>query len=424
MVGEDLDSYAPPDYKEDVLHQTLQDKNVLVISHRYNHFTKEQIDRIAKFVNEIHVYARYNRFTDLSRFIDSETLKKNGTHDRIAEESPENVYVHTTPLTYLPLDFWYRHLGRQHYRAVKRQVDANSVDFDLIHTHFAWTAGYAGSRLSEDLGIPCVTTIHENESRLTSYLESDNSLIHGGLRRADALIRVNKKDCRPLSKLNDSVYHIPNGYSRERYPLLDTQTAREQLGISMDTKVIFSLGALLPRKNFDMLIEAVSEIDSDENILCAIGGRGSEKERLESKMQEMDTDNGLELLGFIPEDRLHLWMNACDIFALSSNSEGNPTVLFEALGCGKPYVGTNVGGVDEVIVSEDYGLLCSPGETGELKKQLEKALQRNWNEAQILEYASRFTWESIAHHVCNVYVDSLSSDVESITKRTPSEVNT
>jgi glycosyltransferase involved in cell wall biosynthesis len=102
-------------------------------------------------------------------------------------------------------------------------------------------------------------------------------------------------------------------------------------------------------------------------------------------------------------DEIPVWMNACDLFVLPSLSEGNPTVLPEALGCGKPFVGTRVGGVPEVITSDECGLLVGPADPDDLAEKILVALDREWDREAILAYAQRYTWENIAKEIMGVY---------------------
>ena len=71
--------------------------------------------------------------------------------------------------------------------------------------------------------------------------------------------------------------------------------------------------------------------------------------------------------------------------------EGNPTVMFECLGCGKPFIGTKVGGIPEIIVSDDYGLLCEPANSEDLAEKILIALDKEWDEEKIRNYAKQFT---------------------------------
>lgn len=88
---------------------------------------------------------------------------------------------------------------------------------------------------------------------------------------------------------------------------------------------------------------------------------------------------------------------------VSSLSEGNPTVMFEALGCGRPFVGTRVGGVPEVIVDDRLGILVEPGDPEALARAILQALEREWDHEYIRTYAQQFTWENIAKQVMEVY---------------------
>ena len=81
----------------------------------------------------------------------------------------------------------------------------------------------------------------------------------------------------------------------------------------------------------------------------------------------------------------------------------DPTVMFESLGFGKPFVGTKVGKILEIITSEDYGLLCEPANPKELAEKILAALDKEWAREKILEYAEQFTWENIANEIIVIY---------------------
>jgi glycosyltransferase involved in cell wall biosynthesis len=77
--------------------------------------------------------------------------------------------------------------------------------------------------------------------------------------------------------------------------------------------------------------------------------------------------------------------------------------MFECLGCGTPFIGTKVGGVPEIITSEDYGFLVDPANPEELAKQILTALGKEWDSNKILTYSRRFTWENITEDILAVY---------------------
>jgi glycosyltransferase involved in cell wall biosynthesis len=81
--------------------------------------------------------------------------------------------------------------------------------------------------------------------------------------------------------------------------------------------------------------------------------------------------------------------------------------MFESIGCGKPFIGTNVGGIPEVIGSDRYGLLTEPGDPQGLARNILVALDRQWDRAAILDYSKLYTWEAIAQDILAIYCKAL-----------------
>jgi glycosyltransferase involved in cell wall biosynthesis len=389
---------------------SFEDKNLLVVADAYTTFTKQQVDLLAEQFADVVVYVRYNPIAEVSNYLPIEWLKPYRKESKIDADRPANVEVHTTDLLYLPTDRGYRKLGEKHAAALGEQVRSHPLEFDLIHAHFTWTQGYAAAPLARELDIPLVLTVHANRDRFLDEYENGPEGIYEAWRSADAIIRVNRRDIPKLAEYNDNVYFVPNGYSRERFSLMDTYVAREQLGLDSDADVVFSLGALKKRKGYHFLVDAIADLverreqtGDDTPLVCAIGGHGGQKRALERQIAERDLEGTVRLLGYVPEEDLSAWMNACDVFALPSTAEGNPTVMFEALGCGKPYVGSDVGGVGEIVTDDRYGLLSEAGDVTGLADVIEAGLAREWDRETILSYAEQFTWEEVVRELLTLY---------------------
>lgn len=113
------------------------------------------------------------------------------------------------------------------------------------------------------------------------------------------------------------------------------------------------------------------------------------------------------MLGFIPGDKLNLWMNACDLFVLPSLRESFGIVQIEAMACGKPVVATRNGGSEEIIISSYYGLLAQPSNPDELVEKIMVALDREWDQEKIKKYAGQYKWEDVVKRVVDVYLQIL-----------------
>ena len=104
-----------------------------------------------------------------------------------------------------------------------------------------------------------------------------------------------------------------------------------------------------------------------------------------------------------PHNEILIWMNVCDVFVLPSLRESFGVVQIEAMACGKPVVATYNSGSEEIITSEDYGLLCEPANPEELAEMILIALDKEWDNEEILRYAERFRWEDIVKEIIEVY---------------------
>ena len=118
------------------------------------------------------------------------------------------------------------------------------------------------------------------------------------------------------------------------------------------------------------------------------------------------------LVGGKPHSEIPIWMNACDLFVLPSLTESFGVVQIEALACGKPVVATRNGGSEEILTSEEYGLLVEPADPKDLAEKILLALDREWDQEANLAYAEQFTWENIAKEIVDVYEKVLGARLE------------
>ncbi|QDA30610.1 glycosyltransferase family 4 protein [Thermococcus indicus] len=367
-------------------------------SYGANIFVKEQLKAIQKFVDEINVVVPLPRGIELKR--------KTSYQNYIIGHK---IHVHFVkynnplfPLAYSKLkDEWIW----VESRAVSKFIKKKGIEFDLIHAHYSWPSGAVAVRLKEEFGVPVVITEHTHIT-LRKMIERKDRTLKWTWKNTDALIRVNKRDIPLIKEFCPSlkVYHIPNGYNQDRIRTIPKSEARKKLGLSQDVKILFNLARLLPYKGHRYLIDAMSIVVKErDDIVCFIGGSGPLKEKLQEQINKLGLQEHVKLLGFVPDDQLALWVNAADLFVLPSLSESFGIVQIEAMAVGIPVVATINGGSEEVITSEDYGLLCPPKDPECLAEKILIALEKEWDREKIRKYARQFTWENIAKKVLEVY---------------------
>ena len=182
------------------------------------------------------------------------------------------------------------------------------------------------------------------------------------------------------------------------------------MNLPKNKKIILTVGNLVPEKAYHYLILAMKEVVKkiDNSVLVMVGD-GILRNQLENLVKRERLYDRVVFVGRKPHSEIPLWMNAADLFVLSSEYEGNPTVMFEALGTGLPFVGPRVGGIPEIIISEEIGFLCPPKDPECLAQKIVAALNKKWDKEKIIDYAKQYSWSKIALQILKVYDDILKS---------------
>jgi glycosyltransferase involved in cell wall biosynthesis len=395
----------------------MEKPSILIISHMYATFIKDQIDEMAPHFRSVYVLVRTNPLAEITRIIPVSYLVPFSVAQKIdLSNVPENVHVIQTPVFYLPTASGYEHLGRSHLASVEKVIKKHSLEFDLIHAHFTWSAGYVGSQLKEKYAVPFILTAHGMDIydlpfKNAFYTEQITRILNS----ADHIITVSRNNLLSIGKLGikKAVSVILNGFDHHRFFPMDMQECRRTLGLPQDKKILVNVAKLYDAvKGHEMLIRAMHEITGKrDDVVCYIVGDGELRTRLENLIAELQIGHAVKIVGVKPHHEIPLWINAGDIFVLPSLNEGNPTVMFECLGCAKPFIGTRVGGIPEIITSDSYGLLCEPGNVRELAAAILASLSRDWDPEVISAYSKQFTWETIAQEILGVYAKAYKKEL-------------
>lgn len=228
-------------------------------------------------------------------------------------------------------------------RELKRKIQAFKPD--IIHAHFGLSAITAELQSL----VPVVTTFHNGETLNwhVNFLTSLFSL------RAKHVVYV-------AQHIHDLVYFkaknhsiIPCGVNMDDCHIIDQAIARHQLGFEDGVKyILFGGGFDNLRKNYAILRDAVERIEQATWVPVQGGERCGNIVCLEMK--------GLSRAECV------LRMNACDLFALPSHSEGSPQALKEAMACNCPIVATDMADVRHLLGDQPgHYILRNPRPTKE-----------------------------------------------------------
>ena len=381
---------------------------LLVISHSYNRFQKDQIECLSSYLYSVYVLVRCNPIAEISNYIPISALDPFKLDSKIdITDKPSNIEVCPTPILYAPFDSQYKKLGEKHFRAVEKAIKKNNIKFDLVHSHFIWSSGYVGAKLKEKYGVPFIVTAHGYDVYDLPFRDEEwKEKIEYVLNAADYVITVSNSNLECIKKLNVKapVKVLPNGFRNDLFYSRDSNECKKTLNLPFNNKIILTVGNLFEIKGHKYLIEAMQKIvKRRKDVLCIIVGGGKLKGKLERQIRKAGLGDHVKLVGGRSHDEIPIWMNACDLFVLPSLRESFGVVQIEAMACGNPIVATYNGGSEEIITSEDYGLLCEPANTEELAEKILIALDKEWDCDKIGEYAEQFTWENITEEIVAVY---------------------
>ena len=275
---------------------------------------------------------------------------------------------------------------------------------DVVHAHYGLSAITAELQSL----VPVVTTFHNGET-LNWHVNLLSSLFS---LRAKHVIYV-AQHIRDLSYFKARNYSIiPCGVSLEDCFLMDKEEARKQLGWDAKKKYIMFGGAFSnTRKNYALLKEAVDKLNLQFEIIVPNG-----KETINHKSAFIEC---IEMRGLSRYDCI-LRMNAADVFALPSHSEGSPQALKEAMACNCPCLATDIADVRYLFGDEPgHWILRNPRKTHERWDADEKSLDEM---VELLNDALKFEGrtngrqrildlelsnEQVAKRVINIYKEIL-----------------
>lgn len=195
-------------------------------------------------------------------------------------------------------------------------------------------------------------------------------------------------------------------YDLSSVPLSDPWFASDSL------PVVLGVGRLAPEKDFPTLIRAFGIVASKCAARLVILGDGPERYVLERLIDRLRLNDSVRILGFV--ENPYQYMARAHLIALSSRTEGLPTVLVEGMALGRKIVATDCPyGPAEILDNGRYGLLVPVGDAEELANAIVTALtcpEDQQRQAERRKKASQFEQLSVADHYLSLIQDLVKAD--------------
>lgn len=168
---------------------------------------------------------------------------------------------------------------------------------------------------------------------------------------------------------------------------------RTKLGLSSKEFVLVCAARLDEQKGINVLLEALAKLLNDGvRFKCIIVGDGPLRKQLSEQALALNLCDHVFFEGFQPDVRPYL--HAADLFVLTSNREGLPLSVLEAMACGLPCVVTDVGGNAEAVIHGKTGLVASAGSVDQIAAAVAYSARNPQERARMSEMARTRACES------------------------------
>jgi phosphatidylinositol alpha-1,6-mannosyltransferase len=263
-------------------------------------------------------------------------------------------------------------------RALTRDVDAlaREVGADMIFLDPMLPLGLIGPRLRS---APYVVVTHGAEITLPASLPVVRGLGRRVMRAAAGVVAAGGYPARQATRIAGRELRgvvIPPGVDADRFRPLGAEAraaTRDRFGLDPDRTLVLGLSRLVPRKGFDVVIDAVLDL-GDAPVQLAIAGAGRDRARL---VRRARGSANVRFLGRVPDDALPSLYGCADIFAMCCRdrwhgleAEGFGIVFLEAAACAVPAVAGRSGGAHEAVDDRVTGFVVAPRDANEVRKAL------------------------------------------------------
>lgn len=279
---------------------------------------------------------------------------------------------------------------------------------DVFHGHAGW--GWEdpdGFRLAQEAGVPAVLLTHHlpfliHDKRKARRQQATDKQADHVIAVSDGVRGTYQRIGVPSAKFTT----VPNGI-RSRGPGPGRAAARRELGLGRDQLVVMTAGRLVKMKGQRYLIDALPQLLTRfASLAVVILGRGGLHETLAKLAADLGVADAVRLVGHRSDARMLL--DAADVFALPSRSEGMPLAAIEAMDAGLPVVATRVIGSDEVVLDGVTGTLVPTENSAALGAALAELLadlsrRAAYGAAGRRRYLAEFTADHMAERTAAVY---------------------
>lgn len=283
-------------------------------------------------------------------------------------------------------------------------------NMDLIHVQWPIPNGLGALFLKTFYKIDYINTIHGEEVYLSQRYHTMpilKLLVKNSFKtitNSSGTMKAGLKAGLEKEKLEIIPFGVDTNFFKPINPQKDNEKFR-----------ILSIGYLIERKGFEYLIKSVKEVLKEHiNVKLKIVGSGPLERHIKELINELKLENNIQIINNVSDEKLLELYNSSDLFVLPSivdsqgNTEGLGVVLLEAMACKLSVIGSNIGGIPDIIQDGETGLLVPEKDIMGISKAIIELIENE----ELREFIAlkgykmvkdKFSWEKIGKKYLNIY---------------------
>jgi glycosyltransferase involved in cell wall biosynthesis len=190
--------------------------------------------------------------------------------------------------------------------------------------------------------------------------------------------------------------HFPTRVDTDKFKPISKKKARAMLHIENDKLTIVTCGRISWIKGWDLILNAVDNLRK-RCIDCRLifVGDGEDRDKVVKKAQRLGITKSIQITGFIPNNKVGIYLNAADLCVVGSHREGWSLAMLEVLACGKPLVSTEVSGAKDMISHGENGFIVKERNPRLFADAILKTLELKRAKEVSLKIAARYSTNTL-----------------------------
>jgi L-malate glycosyltransferase len=272
-----------------------------------------------------------------------------------------NIYYHEVEVSHYPV---FQYPPYDLALATKMAEVIDREELDILHVHYALPHAVCAI-LARDMAkhdVKIVTTLHGTDITVLGIDNTFKRMIKYGIEKSDAVTAVSEdlvKQTKSMIEVEKDIRVIYNFVNEEEYYKKDLNHIKAQYGIEEEEKVIIHISNFRKVKRLDDIVHTFKLIRADVKAKLLLVGDGPEYSNTFQLVDKLGLQKDVLFLG--KQKNISDLLSISDLNLLMSEKESFGLVLLEGMACEVPCIGTNVGGIPEVI-QEDTGFIVELGD--------------------------------------------------------------